>query len=130
MMGCVHYALLASVVWLSSCTTPPPPEAWEAADVMAQGYADRVARLKGKESRREQQIAAEGILLSYQADLAPSLRELCGPSCVVAVEYRFGALRLAYQDDESSVDAEREALVTALREVVYGPPNEDTPSKG
>ena len=78
-MGCVHYALLASVVWLSSCTTPPPPEAWEAADVMAQGHADRVARLKGKESRREQQIAAEGILLSYQADLAPSLRELCGP---------------------------------------------------
>jgi len=113
--------IVAAVLFTSGCTTPPPPEAWEAANVSAQAYADRVARLKRKEPRRAQQVAAEGILLSYQAELAPRLRELCGPSCVVAIEYRFGALRLAYQQDDGPVDAEREALVTALREVVFGP---------
>ena len=110
--------IAAAVLFMGGCTSPPPPEAWDAANASAQAYADRVARLKRKEPRRAQQVAAEGILLSYQSELAPQLRELCGSSCVVEIEYRFGALRLAYQADDAPVDAEREALVTALREVV------------
>ena len=114
---------------VAGCTSPPPPEAWEAANVKAQAYADRVERLKRKEPRRAQQVAAEAILLSYQSDLAPNLRELCGPTCVAEVEYRFGALRLAYQQDDGPADGAREALVKTLREVVHGAPTiEASPS--
>ena len=117
-MRCLLIA--AAALLMSGCASPPPPEAWDAAHASAQAYADRVERLKRKEPRRAQQVAAEGILLSYQAELAPRLRELCGSPCVVEIEYRFGALRLAYQRDDAPVDAEREALATALREVVSG----------
>ena len=114
----MRMGIITALFFASGCTSPPPPEAWEAANVMAQAYADRVQRLKRKEPRRAQQVAAEGILLSYQQELAPTLRDLCGSSCVVAIEYRFGALRLAYQEDDGPVDAEREALVLLLEDAL------------
>jgi hypothetical protein len=89
-------------------------------------YAGRVARLKNVDDPRAQQVGLEGIFVNYQHEVSPRLRELCGPPCVVSIEYRFGAMRSAFRDDDASVEPARQALELALREVVFGPkPVED-----
>jgi len=103
------------------CSSPPPPEAWEEADALAQMYAGRVARLKNVDDRRAQQVGLEGIFVNYQHEVSPRLRELCGPPCVTSIEYRFGAMRSAFRSDDAPVEPARRALELALREVVFGP---------